>query len=72
MSLAPPTMIAMKMVRCAMESKMLAVSARRVFARYHQVAAQMVHFSGQGVKPAKKRAARMQGPVSGLGGDVGS
>ena len=70
MSLAPPMMIAMKMVRCAMESQMLAVSVRRDFARYHLVAAHMVHFSGQGVKLAKKMAARMRGPVSGLGGDV--
>ena len=70
MSLAPPLMIAMKMVKCAMESKMSAVSARRDFARYHRVVAHMVHFSGQGVKLAKKRAARMRGHVSGFGGNV--
>jgi len=70
MSHAIPKKIAMQMERNVMEFKMLAVSVRRGFARYHLVVAQEEHFFGPGAGLAMKIIVRMREPASGLAQDV--
>jgi len=56
----------MQMERNVMEYKMLAVSVRRDFARYHRAVVKWGHFSGLDVGLAMKMIVRMREPVSGL------